>query len=272
MTAKPVRVLLDNGIIGAAELAEIAKQEKTLNWGGTSTTLELTGYKKKKPAADAPTQLEVDAIVTISRLIREGVIAAYSYTELRFESLRGNSPIRAFHSLKGCDILDCLDPIVRSKFRQTENLFEHISKGGKKDKKRNNDVGDHGQILFFEWLLHLDENDIQTILNHVHLTQFEKDSFQQLDRFKFICNSLNSPENYPDAFHLWTAERNNMDYFLTLEKTLPNSAANMAQSKKQEHQSQVTVLRPSSLLNLLGVANLDESPIEPDRFYNLLQG
>lgn len=274
MSAKPARVLLDNGIIGAAELAEPATEEKTVIWGGTQQVVEVVGYKKKI-ASDASDQEEVDAIVTIGRLIREGAIAAYTYSELGFESIRRATPVRAFYALDGCHIVSCQAPIERSRFRQTVNLGEYISKGGKKDRKRNRNLGDFNQIPFFEWLLCLDDNDVQSILIHgseIGLTEFEVESVRQLDRFKFICSGLRSPENYPDAFHLWTAERNNIACFLTLEKTLRNIADQMAKSRNPEHRLRVSVLRPIALLQLLGISDLDDVPIKADRFYDFTEG
>ena len=270
MSAKPARVLLDNGIIGAAELAKPATEEKTLIWDDTQQVVQVPGYRKKI-ASDASDQKEIDAIVTIGRLIREGAISAYTYNELRFESFRRTTPVRAFYALDSCNIARCLAPIERSKFGQTVNFGEYISKGGKKDRKRNIDLGDFNQIPFFEWLLSLNDGDVQSILIHgseIGLTEFEVESFRQLDRFKFISSGLRSPENYPDAFHLWTAERNNIACFLTLEKTLRNIADQMAQSKNPEHRLRVSVLRPIALLQLLGVSDLDEVPIKADRFYD----
>lgn len=115
MSAKPARVLLDNGIIGAAELAEPATEEKTVIWGDTQQKVEVAGYRKKI-AGNASDQGEVDAIVTIGRLIREATIAAYTYSELRFELFRRASPVRAFYALDGCHIARCLAPIERSRF------------------------------------------------------------------------------------------------------------------------------------------------------------
>lgn len=272
MNKKYVRVLLDNGIVSAAELAELATEKKTVLWGDIQDTTEVVGYRKK--VVDDPSQQEqIDAIVTIGRLIREGVMAAYTYSELRFELFRRSTPIRAFYALDGCHISSCPAPIERSKYRQTVNLGEYIAKGGKKDRKRNNDVGDFNQIPFLQWLLSLDERAVQSMLTHgreIGLTDFELESFRQLDWFRFICSRFGSAENYPDAFHLWTAERNNLDVLLTLEIKLPRIVEQIVRSQDHKHPVRTSVLRPTELLQSMDITELDDVPIKAGRFYDFI--
>lgn len=189
--------------------------------------------------------------------------------------MRRSTPIRAFYALDGCHISKCPVPIERSRFRQTINILEFLSKGGKKDKKRSGDLGDFNQIPFFEWLLRLADNEVQSILmrsGKLGLTEFEMESFRQLDRFNFICGELGSRENFPDAFHLWTAERNNIGCFLTMEKRLRNISDQMSKSKNPERRLRVSVLRPIALLQLLGISDRDEAPIKVGRFYDFTEG
>lgn len=271
MSASPVKVLLDTGIVGAAELAEYTTKEQTITWGDIQQTLKIVGYRRR--AAGPHTEDDIAAVVTIGRLIREGAVSAHTYSELKFEQFRRAVPVREFYALDGCHISTCPASIERSKFRRTVDFSEFVSKGGKKDRKRNIDVGDFNQIPFFEWLLRLDDQNVKTILQHANeiaLTDFEIESFRQLDRFKFICGRLRSKENYPDAFHLWTAERNDINVFLTMENTLPNAAAQMAKSKNTENQLRVSVLRPTALLQLLGISELDKIPIQAGRFYDFM--
>lgn len=271
MIANPVKVLLDTGVYGAAELAEFTTRPQTFNWGEIRQTLEIVGYRRRP--ASPHTEDDIAAVVTIGRLIREGMVLAHTYSELRFELFRRAAPISKFYALEGCHISTCAAPIERSKFRKTIDFAEHVSKGGKKDRKRNVDVGEFNQIPFFEWLLHLDEQSVNSLLRRakdISLTDFEVESFRQLDRFRFICGGLRTPENYPDAFHLWAAERNRIDVFLTMEKKLPNVASQMAKSKNVEHPLRVSVLRPTALLQLLDISETDEIPIQAGRFYEIM--
>jgi hypothetical protein len=264
-------MLVDTGIVGAAELAEFTMREQATTWGGIQHRIKIVGYQRK--TASPYTDDDVAAVVTIGRLIREGVVSAHTYSELNFERFRRTAPIDTFFALDGCLISACPAPIERSKFRQTVDFAEYCAKGGKKDRKQNINVGDCNQIPFFNWLLHLNDKDVQFILQHaneISLTEFEIESFRQLDRFRFICGSLRSPENYPDAFHLWAAERNDMDVFLTMERKLPNIWAQLAKSRNAEGQLRVSVLRPADLLQLLGISEMDKIPIQAGQFYRFM--
>lgn len=134
MNTKSVRVLLDNSIISGAELAECVTIEKEHLWGNKIITIPLAGYRKKV-SGDTSLQEEIDAIVTIGRLIREGVVTANTYSELRIEKFRRSATTKAFNSIAGCHISGCQAPIERSKLRQTANFSEFTSKGERKIKR-----------------------------------------------------------------------------------------------------------------------------------------
>ncbi|QCO66848.1 type II toxin-antitoxin system VapC family toxin [Luteimonas yindakuii] len=53
------------------------------------------------------------------------------------------------------------------------------------------------------------------------LTPFELDSIERFDRFADICSCLEESQ-FADGWHLWTAERNGVDFFLTLDKRFVN--------------------------------------------------
>lgn len=274
MKTKSIKVLLDNSIISGAEIAEYVTLEKLESWGNKKIPIPLVGYRKRV-SSNSSLQEEIDAIVTIGRLIREGRIAAYTYSELRTEALRRSPTVKAFNSLAGCHISSCSAPIEQGKFRQTGRLSEAIAKGGKKDKKNNVNVGVFNQIPYLEWLIQLDEHATQFILSHHNefgLTEFEVESFRQLDWFKFICSRFGSSENYPDAFHLWTAERNEIDVFLTLEKSLPNIVNQIWQSTNHKYQLKTSVLRPIGFLQSMGITDRDEAPIKAGQFYDFMSG
>jgi hypothetical protein len=93
-----------------------------------------------------------------------------------------------------------------------------------------------------------------------------------LDWFRFICSRFGSAENYLDAFHLWTAERNNVDVFLTLEKKLPKIVDQIARSENHRHQIRTSVLRPIAFLQSMGISERDDVPIEAGRFYDFMGG
>jgi hypothetical protein len=214
-------------------------------------------------------QLEMDAIHTVGRLIREGTIKPFTYHELKFEKARHKPHVQEFNALRGCELAVCRSPIERSRFRATYDFSAHLRKGGKKDKQRGLNDNTFSQIGFISWLISLSNGQVKDILKNselLHLSEFEIESFESLSWFKALCRKFGGEENYPDAFHLWTAERNNLDYFLTLENKMTNMLCHMGKGKKAIDMN-VRAIKPIEFLNRLGVTELDEVPIESDRFY-----
>ena len=103
----------------------------------------------------------------------------------------------------------------------------------------------------------------------IGLTEFEVESLRTLEWFRTLCKAANSPEHYPDVFHLWTAERNGLDGFLTLDKKLQNLVERVRNEKRERIEIHPVVLRPLDLLRLLGVDNPDPIPVDVNRFYHL---
>lgn len=52
-------------------------------------------------------------------------------------------------------------------------------------------------------------------------SDFERSNLKSLGRFTELCANLDET-HYPDAFHLWTAEVNNLKFFLTADKKFIN--------------------------------------------------
>lgn len=269
-----MKILLDNGIFIHSEFAEDAIKPTTVNWGGTTQTLPVHGFVRKKTDEDTENQNQKDALFTVGRLIRERRLQAYDYVEIRFERMRGRAPIQQFNALQNCQIHRCSTPVERSRFRQTIDFMETISKGGKKDRRAGVGLGMANQIPFFEWLCSLGDEEVKRIIEHaglIGLPAFEVESLKDIEWFQFVCERSGSPENYPDVFHLWTAERNGLDAVLTLEKRLPNLVSRIANERNKKIKIQTEVLRPLDLLRKLGINEIDPVPMAPDRFYDYLR-
>ncbi len=85
------------------------------------------------------------------------------------------------------------------------------------------------------WLCTTTDGVIQTSLkewNSEGLNDYEKESIQQLDWFRGLCQRVRSSRNFPDAFHLWTAERAGQDYFLTLDGRFVRMIESIRNEKK----------------------------------------
>ena len=265
-----MRILMDNGIFSHSEFAEDAIRPTEVLWGDIREIKDVYGYKRKAPHADKEYQSQIEAIFTVGRLIREGKIKAYDYIEIFFEKMRDKSKIHVFNAMKNCQIHRCRPALERTKFRRSINFIDTISKGGKKDRKAGVELGEANQIAVFEWFCSLNGEFVDLLIQHaveIGLTDFEVESLRNIGWFQFLCQRSGSPENYPDVFHLWAAERNGFDAFLTLEKRLPNLVCRVKSEKDQKFEIQTEVLRPLDLLHKLGIEKPDPVPIEADRFY-----
>jgi hypothetical protein len=267
-----MRVLLDNGIISHAEFAEGAIQEKSVRWGPRQEIARIHGLVRKRPGGTADYQRQKEGIFTIGRLIREGKIEAYTYSELHFERIRGRIGVQNFNALNGCTIKWCQPALERSKFLKSLNFQDVIAKGGKNDRKSGKELGEANQISFFKQLCALNREKVEAVIascaSIMHLTEFEIDSLRSISWFQFLC-TRSGIETYPDIFHLWTAERNGLDVFLTLDNDLPDLISRVNNEKKSRVAIKTEVLRPHELLRKLGIDRPDPVPMEADRFYRI---
>jgi hypothetical protein len=261
--------MLDNSIDGHSQFAEGAAVGSQIEWGGSVHSSQIAGFVRKKVHPDSDYQAQVDALFTIGRLIREGHIQAFTYSELMFEGWSRVIGERAFDALADCPVKHCDSPIERSRFFQTSQFSDYIAKGGKKDRKVGKDTS-MSRIRFVEWLLDLTDEHVTRLISLrkvLKLSDFEIESFQNLQWFRVMCRTGQSPENYPDMLHLWAAQRNRMDVFLTLERRLPNIASHFPIDEACSPSFPTQVLRPLELLSLFRISTCDPVPIEPNRFY-----
>jgi hypothetical protein len=267
-----MKVLLDNGIFAHSEFAVSSSRRVSVNWGGSDHSVEIHGVMRKPPYENPDYQRQIDSLFTVGRLIRSGQIEAYSYVEIDCERIRGTPKLGICNALSGCSIRRSEPAINRGKFRQTLNISDWASKGGKKDRKKGNaTLGGANQLAFLTWLYGLDKRDVGVLLTHAQrlkLSDFDIASFNDLNWFRYICSRCGTTENYVDAFHLWTARRNSLDAFLTLENTFQNIISNVKKEKKTLGTT-VEVLRPLDLLQNFGVKEVDPVPMEYGRFYHL---
>lgn len=273
LTSAPINILLDAGIFMHSEIAENATRLETVKWGPATQSVEIHGYVRKALSSNPKLQAEKDALFTIGRLIREGRIIAFRYGEIAFELCRAANPV-IVNALAECKILHCDPPIVRSKFRQTIQSEEIIRKGGKKDRDAGNVPSEFNQIPWLTWLKDLTPNEVTLLMEHqaeLNLTSFEVQSFRELNWFQVLCDRSQSPENYVDVFHLWTAERNGLS-FLTLDQGIQNLVARVKTEKRRSVDVNSTVYLPTDLLRAMAVSQPDPVPMELGRFYGLGDG
>jgi hypothetical protein len=86
--------------------------------------------------------------------------------------------------------------------------------------------------------------------------------FADVDDPRFIEIRKHIPKSHvDDAFHLWTAENNNLHFFLTMDKRFFNNI----DQKKNLINSSVSVETPKSLCELLNLNAIDLDELKKDR-------
>jgi hypothetical protein len=267
-----MRVMLDNSVFGHSQICEWATGPQGTHFGIDNQHYEVAGIVRKKPHNDAAFQAQIDSLLTIGRLIREKQVEAYTYSELRCESMQRFIGDRMLDALAECQIKTCPPALERSRFLWGNGLA-FARKGGKKDRKRGLSTG-LSQIAFLQMLCELREGFLplwMPLKELIGLTDFEIESLNNLKCFQMLCKFSNSTEHYPDMFHLWTAQRNRMNVFLTLDNKLANIAKTIRKSGDVPIEFPTEVLRPLELLDILGINKPDPVPIQYARFYPLLE-
>jgi hypothetical protein len=267
-----MRILLDNGIFSHSEFAESAVRQTSVRWGNTDCVSAVHGVVRKAPDKNVKYQKQKEALFTVGRLIRTGLIEAYSYSEIKWERLRDKIGLGVCNALRGCRIHSCRPPVNRLRLRKTVDLTDAISKGGKKDTKAGVALGSANQLAFLKWLCARTKGDIELLTSDaalIGLSEFEIESLRNVQWFQFLCDRSGSAENYVDVFHLWTAERNGLDALLTLDNGLTNLVSRVRSEKNKTVAIRTDVLRPLDLLRTLGIDEPDPVPLEADRFYYL---
>jgi hypothetical protein len=267
-----MKVLLDNGVISWAEFATGAAKDAEITWGGVTQRVTIYGLQRKS-VANVRQKEKIELLPTIGNAIRTRVIQAFTYSELDHERTRRGAIERKFNAFEGCEISKIPSPIERYKLVSTGDRILFESKGGKRDKSISAASHVFTQIGFIDNLLNFSSEGVNELLKYqerIGLTAFESESFRNLHELREICEAFGSKENYPDAFHYWTAHRNRIDVFLTLENKLPNLYMNLCRVKRNSFQPFTQVLNPQDLLDLLGITERVPVPMDDGRFYNLL--
>lgn len=268
-----MRVLIDNGVESSSDFLEGTQQVQEQRWGSKSISVNIAGFRRVKALNDPEQQREIDALFTIGRLVRESHLELFTYSELEAEMWRrprGREPL--LNAFGDCRSKSCESALERSKFRMTVNMNEWFAKGDKRDLNKGRPITDFNQVPYFAWLSTLTSAEIQLLTRQaaaLRLTDFEVESLHDLTWFQKLFGALGGSEKHlPDCFHIWTARRNKIDVFLSIEKTLPRLIEELKSRRKLGIEINVEVLRPTSLLGLLNISAPDPVPVEFDRYYS----
>lgn len=120
-------------------------------------------------------------------------------------------------------------------------------------------------VKFCTWLLNSKAEDLADRLEgQERYPSFLLNNLRRVQRFRDLCNGL-AEKQYPDAFHLWTAEVNGIEYFLTTDKKFIRA---MTETKRLSLPCRP--LSPSDLLYLLEIEDRDPFEYEENQFFNVL--
>jgi len=248
-----MKVLVDNCIISLSDTMQGAFKEQNLAWGESSQCIRIAGYVRKKlPSKDqAWKRDQIECLPTIGKIAREQRIALYTYDEIIFEGWKRSGSFPSNHLgniFSGVDFNHVDAAIERSYFFQS-GFCEYL----KKDEVIN----------FCKWLL---TPNIESLADKLAPTKRYPEpllkNLRRVQRFRDLCSGL-SEKQYPDAFHLWSAEINGMDLFLTTDGKFIRA---LTQTKKLG--LPCMPLSPSQLLEQFGITEREPFEYEEGLFYD----
>lgn len=247
--------LMDTSAFDWTRIVKTVIQEHTFRWNGVLHTEKVLGTQRRTVNPNEKWKLEqVEAMPTIMRLARDGELQLSTYSELSHETEKASFPCwRGYIGdlMHNVQLQDVPAAIERSKLQQMD-MKEYLEKGT--------------FILFCKFLLQLQDSILATKPRFLSLfSELEKKNLHALDRFRAMCNSLQET-HYPDAFHLWTAEVNNLDYFLTIDKKFIN-----AMTMTSKALGRAKPIAPRDLATELSVDVLDPMPVSHYDFRPLLE-
>lgn len=250
----PVSALLDTCAYRLTDTVEAAVVEHTVQWGPTELTLPIVGSRRKPPLNPNEhwKQDQIEAMPTIARLARENLLGLFVYPELGFEMFKGSSHagFGIGNLIKDVQIGKLPAAIERSKF-QGMDIQDYVQKDR--------------LVEFVSLILSLDHSAVKALpKSRLKFTDFELQNLRSLDRFREICANL-PKKHYPDAFHLWTAEVNGLDFFLTADKKFIRA---LTESSRVELTTRPIAAR--DLLDEMDITELDPMPVTHYDFHYLL--
>lgn len=249
----PIRVLLDNGVFRLTATTVSVYKKHTLRLGSIDHTYNVLRMQRNIHHISRGQWLrdQVEVLPTIMKQAREGKILLYNYIELEFEEIKGSLELRGGKGDLLKDIkIESLPPAVdRSKLYQMD-MNEYLKK--------------ETFIHFCKFILEADFKKIEN--DHRFLskfTDFERENLKFVARFREICSPLDET-HYPDAFHLWTAEVNGLDFFLTADRKFINVMTNTSNI-----QLKTKPIAPADFLDFLGIEEREPMPVPDVDFHPL---
>lgn len=245
----PKKIFVDNCINSLSKTMQAVFKEYNFVWGGTSQKVNILGFERKPmPNADQEWKLkQIECLPTVRRLAIEGTIKLFIYHELTNEAWKrpGSFPVNSFGDIFAGITFENVDAAVERSFFFQMELSEYI----KQDE----------MIKFCAWLLNSKvENLAGRIEGQKRYPAFLLNNLRQVERFRELCRGL-AEKQYPDAFHLWTAEVNGMEYFLTTDRKFIR-----VMTETKNIRLPCRPVSPAELLDILQIKDLEPFDYKPN--------
>ena len=217
------RVLLDRCARREAVTHRTVLIRKTIQWGGTTIAIPVAERKRFAPRPDETFKLEqLPYLASVATLANTGRVSLFTSFELSVEKMRNAEPDQGY---LGFDLLEGV-PIhsVASPMPRSASVSPDRSSG-------------------------ISEGEQKEALRSIVIPRFAE------------ILRLTGKAHAGDAFHFWTAEANDLDAFLTTDKTFLNVFENI----KSKLKSRTSVVSPKGLCDLLGVGPTDIEDLAQQR-------
>ena len=250
----PVTALLDRSVSDHMVTVESIVRKETIQWGDLAVSVPVTGMQRKPKQLNDPwLRKQVSSLPTIARLVREGKLKLFTYAELRFEAFHASGPLRGVKGdlLEGLKVEHVPAAVERSKFQQSD-ISVHIQRGRFDE--------------FYQFLLDLPDDVLESEpALWARFSDFEQSNLRNLARFRAISQHLPA-KHYADAYHLWTAEVNGLNYFLTMDKKFINYMTQTVRCTLP-----CIPITPHDLVTRMGILELDPLPIDDSEFHYIFE-
>jgi hypothetical protein len=203
-------IFLDAQVLRFAVFEKPAMTKQTVRWGDLTITQDVAGVpvpsRTRREGNEALLQYEIDCIPKLAELTRLGRFEPYINTEVDFEIAW----------------LD-LGALINTEL----SFFHGITL------RKVPDPFPYGRIVASS---HHTVKELDELRQHIFATDFD-------ERFNEIKQAAGGNKN-ADAFHILSAERAGLEYFVTVDKKLINSLRH-----QRRVQLSVKVVYPSELLH-----------------------
>ena len=237
-----VKVLVDNCILSESNVL----QGVTFTQYKDKTKKEVEAYevgfirKPPLPNSQLQRQQQIDWLPTIASLSISGTVELVTYDELYFESLFKKPEDNIGDIFSECKFDFVEAAIERSYFHQ-QDLRIQI----KPDQK----------VKFYKEILEWNPDSFNNKEMDDYLSPLTKQSIKEIQRFKDIAFGLTDAQ-LQDAFHLWTAEVNDIPYFLTIDRKFINAICQTkARSKTKPFKIKTKPVTPEQFCADIGATN-----------------